>query len=428
MSKRKLEQAEIRRILSHIPLGNFGTLEVRKSIRKLNQTRLTTDLARIEIYPAMIPLLIKKITASALVTKVCPGEAVGVITAQSCGEAQTQMTLNTFHRAGMLHEGTTVGVPRWSELLNATKHPKSRTCQVEFLDPCMSVTDARELSAGMPETLVDDVTLGYELIETPHEDWYDTFGLIFSDRFRAHDKCVRCKLNNELLYARRLTASILIEQIESAFDDVACVVSPPDKAVIDIFFTCSHGGDLDTYFSDTLQPSISQIHLCGIPGIRNVFVNDKDDGTWSIVTDGSNFQGLAAHPGIDYSALISNDMWEIYEHLGVEAVREFLIDEYTSVVSADGTYINQRHIMLIVDIMTQSGSINSISRYGMHRDKVGPLAKVSFEESVDNFMKAGEYCEDETLNGCSASIMCGRPAKVGTGLSTIVMGEQECYL
>ncbi len=84
--------------------------------------------------------------------------------------------------------------------------------------------------------------------------------------------------------------------------------------------------------------------------------------------------------------------------------------------------------MLIVDIMTQGGTINSISRYGMYRDKVGPLAKVSFEESVDNFMKAGEYCENESLLGCSASIMCGKPARVGTGMSTIVMGEQDSYL
>ncbi len=428
MSKRNLEAHEIKRILSNIPLGTFGTPDVRKSVRKINQERLRNKLMKIEVYPEVIPHLINKIVSSYHKTKVSPGEAVGVITAQSCGEAQTQMTLNTFHRAGMMHEGTTVGVPRWSELLNATKNPKMRTCYVDFEEPCYDVAEAREMSSSLPETIVDDVVLSYDLVADPHEKWYEIYAVVFSDRFKTHSNCMRCILDAKIVYARRLTISCIIDKIEEAFGEVACVVSPPEEGILDVFFSPSDDTDVESYFSDTLQPIISQVTLCGIPGVKNVFLNDKDDGSWSLITEGSNFQGLASHPGILFSTLISNDMWEIYDNLGIEAVREFLIDEYTSVVSADGTYINQRHIMLIVDIMTQSGTINSISRYGMHRDKVGPLAKVSFEESVDNFMKAGEYCEDETLLGCSASIMCGRPARVGTGMSTIVMGSQESYL
>ena len=113
---------------------------------------------------------------------------------------------------------------------------------------------------------------------------------------------------------------------------------------------------------------------------------------------------------------ISNNMWNIYETLGIESTREFLIDEFMNIVSADGTFINSCHIELLVDIMTFSGSITSISRYGMKNDQFGPLAKASFEESLDNFLKAGFFAELETTKDVSASIICGKRPNIGTGL------------
>ena len=116
-------------------------------------------------------------------------------------------------------------------------------------------------------------------------------------------------------------------------------------------------------------------------------------------------------------------MWEIYHNLGIEAARQFLIDEFTFVVSSDGSYINARHIMLVSDIMTQHGSILSISRYGIKREQTGPIAKASFEESLDNFMKAGAFGETDITDGCSASIMLGKMTKAGTGLCELLLEE-----
>ena len=104
----------------------------------------------------------------------------------------------------------------------------------------------------------------------------------------------------------------------------------------------------------------------------------------------------------------------------IEAARQFLIDEFKSVVSSDGTYINERHVKILVDVMTQHGMICSVSRYGMKKDKSGPLAKASFEQSLDNYIKAGIYCEKEKLVGVSASIMCGKKTKIVTGMCDLL--------
>ena len=196
MPKRKLTAAEIRIILQQIPLEKFGTLEATKSIRKEVQRRIRSELETIELHPEKIPDMMREVAKAYRNTRVNPGEAVGVIAAQSCGEAQTQLTLNTFHHAGQLHTMTTQGVPRFSELLNATKHPKTTTCCVYFEEPCTSIEDARELSSTMVDTAIDDVTVKYELLHDPDESWYETFALVFSDitiKFpRVHPSYNKC--------------------------------------------------------------------------------------------------------------------------------------------------------------------------------------------------------------------------------------------
>ena len=380
MACRKLLPTEIRRILQEIPLEKYGTLEAAKAMRKELQNRMRVDLEKISLFPAKIPELMEELSSAYKNTRVCPGEAVGVIAAQACGEAQTQMTLNTFHRAGQLHTMTTQGVPRFSELLNATKHPKTSTCTVFFQDNCESIAEARELSATMTHTTLDDITSRYELLNNPCELGMKHSLLFFPISSKVIQNVLGGHLDLDRIYARRLTITVLIERINSAFEDIVCVPSPPGEKILDIFFTDTGDHEGNSYFSDVLQPSLAQISLCGIEGINNVFVDDQEGGVWVVVTDGTNFRGWQ-HDQRWTSLVFFQRYVEIYDNLGVEAAREFLIDEYTSVISADGTYINQRHIMLLVDIMTQSGGINSISRYGMHRDKVGPLAKCSFEES-----------------------------------------------
>ena len=131
---------------------------------------------------------------------------------------------------------------------------------------------------------------------------------------------------------------------------------------------------------------------------------------------GSNLSELLKNPIVDSTQTISNNIWDIYKIFGIEASREFLIEEFLNVVSSDGTYINPSHIQLLVDIMTYSGTILSISRYGMKLEQTGPIAKASFEESLDNFLKAAFFGVKDNTNGISASILCGKNSNIGTGM------------
>ena len=114
-------------------------------------------------------------------------------------------------------------------------------------------------------------------------------------------------------------------------------------------------------------------------------------------------------------------MWDIYKTLGIVAARKFLINEFINVISSDGTYINKRHVMLMVDIMSFSGTIISVSRYGIDRKEAGVFAKASFEESMDNFLKASVFTDREKTNSVSASIMCGKIPRGGTGSCSVMM-------
>jgi len=150
------------------------------------------------------------------------------------------------------------------------------------------------------------------------------------------------------------------------------------------------------------------------------FKIDKDNmNKWVIDTIGSNFYELLRNPIIDSTRTICNNIWDIYDIFGIEAGREFLIEEFLNVISSDGTYINLAHVQLLVDLMCFSGTILSVSRYGINVNEVGPIAKASFEESLENFKLAGVYSSIDNIQGVSSSVMVGKKSKVGTGLSTL---------
>ena len=152
----------------------------------------------------------------------------------------------------------------------------------------------------------------------------------------------------------------------------------------------------------------------------------KQGDEWYMIVHGSgDFNTLINLDFINKNRILSNNMWDIYQMFGIESARQFLIDEFMNVVSSDGTYINIRHVMIMVDIMTHTGTITSISRYGINRKKAGVLSKASFEESLDNFLKAGMFTDVETTNAVSSAIMCGKAPRLGTGSCSVMMDLQS---
>ena len=428
MQKRNLTPAEIKSICNQITgfkdlptaIGNSVKLNMKKQIRE--------QLQNIQVYPSIIPSIIKEVRKQYHATLADPGEMVGIIGAQSIGERQTQMTLNTFHRAGLISTTVVTGVPRFTELLNATKHPKSKSCTIRFKQQPTSIAEARENGKKIVHITLKDIVSDIELLtEIPEEIWYDIYCTIHDIDIAEYSHVIRCSLNGENMFKRQIVPKDIVDAVECNFDDVRCVMSPLKVGVVDVFFKYEDEDEEETgveMFSDSiLIPNLLGIKISGVDDIKDIFYQDDEDGNWYAVTNGSNFKELGSLSNIEFSELISNDMWEIYHNLGIEAARQFLIDEFTFVVSSDGSYINARHIMLVSDIMTQHGSILSISRYGIKREQTGPIAKASFEESLDNFMKAGAFGETDITTGCSASIMLGKMTKAGTGLCELLLEE-----
>ena len=166
------------------------------------------------------------------------------------------------------------------------------------------------------------------------------------------------------------------------------------------------------YIEECVIKELSNQLICGINGVENIYYTYNEKGEWFVDTDGSNYIEVLNLPTVDTTRTISNNMWEIYLVLGIEAVREFLIRECLEIMES----INICHVKLLVERMTFSGSISSISRYTMRNDDSGPMSKASFEESTDNFLRAAYECDLENTDGVSASIICGKKAKNGTGL------------
>ena len=433
---RLLTEEEIENILVFIKPQPTVPLDTAMSVVNMNKARLRQQLKKQKIYPAMIEKLGEQIEKSYRASMIQVGESVGVICAQSIGEKQTQTTLNTFHRAGQSEKTMTSGVPRFQELINATKKPKIVNHRIYFKESHSSVENLRDtvLDWIVGMTFKDISTSISVKLDKKAESWYESYALLYSRDFLDHSHCVSISFNMNKIFEFKISMRKLAAFIDSEFDDLHCVVSPPNKGQLDIFVDCNNielpqerilfvdtNNAIEIYLEECVQPVLERLNLCGIPGITEVFYV-RDGEEWIVETNGFNsreiktkqvnYKTLLALDIVDSERTVSNNVWDIYEVLGIEAARQFLIEEFMSIL--DG--INPCHPCLLVDRMTHTGSISSITRYTMKKDKSGPFGKASFEETMDNFLNAGARGEIEPTKGVSASIICGKRATIGTGM------------
>jgi intein/homing endonuclease len=332
--------------------------------------------------------------------------------------------VDTFHKAGSNEKTVTTGVPRVEELLNATKDPKAVNCLVYMKEPHESIEKLREtIGHKVVEITFEKISKSYDIcIDKTEEKWYEPYRIIYGDDFTKYSDCISLKIDMDILYEYKLDLEMISKIISEKYSDMVCVFSPDSIGQLDVFvdttnidlpenrlvFITSENAK-EIYLEEVVQPILYKIIICGIPNIFNIYFNDDHN---SFETDGSNFEKLLGLSFVDETKTISNNVWDIYQTLGIEAAREFLIEECMEIMSG----INKCHIQLLVEKMTYNGTISSISRYTMRNEECGPMGKASFEETMDNFLKAGVYGQEETTNGVSASIICGKISQVGSGL------------
>ncbi len=421
--------------------------------------------------------VINEIRDRFLQRRVQPGEMVGALAAQSIGEPATQMTLNTFHYAGVSAKNVTLGVPRLKEIINVSKRPKTPSLTV-FLKPEFSNDSeaAKHVQARLEHTTLQSVTARTEIwydpvMYPPEEDVPATIVAEDDDFVRAYYEMpdeeiepgrispwvLRIELDREAMSDKNLSIQDITNRINDEYGTeelhVICNDDNADKLVLRVRVVQDAEGEKtdepeehsDQHFLRKIETSmLSQMTLQGIPGIKRVFMREPKRETidpetggakmvseWVLDTEGINLAAvMSADMRIDHTRCISNDVVEIIRILGVEAVRAALLGELRSVIEFDGSYVNYRHLAILCDVMTYRGHLLAVTRHGINRVDSGALMRCSFEETVDILMEAATYAETDHVRGVSENIMLGQLAPMGTGefelmLNTTMLKDTE---
>ena len=404
--------------------------------------------------------------------RVAPGENIGAIAAQSIGEPATQMTLNTFHYAGVSAKNVTLGVPRLREIINVSKHTKTPSLTVYLKKKySMDKGKAKEIQASLQHTTLYDVLMSTEIYYDPNptETVIEDDRELVTEYFEIEEPPVgfgpwllRLTLDKDMLQDRVISmdhienvlnlnfgqdvhiirstdnASKLVMRIRVSEDSAADkAAAQEDDTNADVLVSDDAEQNDDTFLRRFEQEILMKMPLGGIEDIKKVFMRqskrqyiDKTSGTyqdeeeWVLDTDGVNLKTIMCQESVDHTRTISNDIVEIFETLGIEAVREALLNEIRGVISFDGAYVNYRHLAILVDVMTYRGHLMSITRHGINRVDSGPLMKCSFEETTDILLEAAVYGMKDGLHGVSENIMLGQLAPIGTGSFKMVLNEK----
>ena len=328
-----------------------------------------------------------------------PGEAVGVVTAQSIGEPGTQMTLRTFHFAGVKERNVTLGLPRLIELVDARKKPVTPTMDI-YLDEDHKISREKALEVAR-EIIFTRVS---DLIEKTDTDYSGILTFHLSEAKLLERGC-EIKEVDEVLKGSKKKYEISINEKKQFIK-----VTVPDEP------------DAQTLL--TLKNKLLNTRVKGVPDIERVTIV-KQDEEWVIQTAGSNLAKVVAITGIDTSRVTTNNVYEVWQTLGIEAARTALVKEITNTLEEQGLEVDTRHIMLVADLMTSKGYLQQIGRHGIAGTKTSVLARAAFEITVPTIAKASLEGQVETLRGVTENVIVGATVPVGTGMVELYMMVKE---
>ena len=400
---------------------------------------------------------------------IAPGEMVGMIAAQSIGEPTTQMTLNTFHFAGVASKSNvTRGLPRIEEIISLSENPKNPSCTIHLnkTEECFQENAKRlvnRLEHTQLRTIVDSIKICFD----PYNDEGtlikdDTNIMKQYDEFeKMIDECngetgtgdigskskwvIRMVLNAEEMLDRSITIDDVHFAINNTYNNqVSCSFS--DYNSDNLIFRLRLNKSLNTSKKQSLDQSdeiyllknfqdalLDNLVLRGVKHIKKVIPRKiidslvMEDGsfskkeTWVLDTVGTNLMNLLSLDYIDTTRTYTNDIQEIYRVLGVEAARQSILNEISEVIEFDSTYINFHHLSILCDRMTCNDKMVSIFRHGINNDNIGPIAKASFEETPEMFLNAARHAELDIMRGVSANVMCGQEGYFGTSAFQVVL-------
>ncbi|HME87028.1 MAG TPA: DNA-directed RNA polymerase subunit A'' [Candidatus Nanoarchaeia archaeon] len=329
--------------------------------------------------------------------KVAPGESVGIISAESIGEPGTQMTLNTFHLAGVSEMNVTLGLPRLIEILDGRKAIETPQMEIYLNEPYKSGKNIKELALRIKETRLGEIVKEFVI--------------------DLGENAVSFTLDDEKEKLIGITAPQVVKAVEKATK--LSVKNVGKEYTISV--TSKDAGVNEVY---KLKELLKNVFVAGVKNITQVLPIKRGD-EYVIITAGTNLKSIMAMEEIDTHRTRSNDIFEVHDVLGIEATRATIINEIYKVIESQGLNVDERHIMLISDMMTTDGMIKGITRYGIIGEKSSVLARASFETPTKHLINAALIGEIDPLNSVVENVMINQIIPIGTGLPRIVMKSKE---
>ncbi len=323
-----------------------------------------------------------------------PGEAIGIVTAQSVGEPSTQMILRSFHFAGLREFSMALGLPRMIELVDARRKPSVPMMTIYLDEEHRSDPNkAQEIAYKIQLTTIENVTKSVEV-----------------DYINSQ---ITIEIDENELKQRGLSMEDVRKVVERIKGKGAQVEIEGNVIRITL-------EEADIIKLRRIRDKVMQTRLAGIKNVKKTLVRYKD-GEWIIETEGTNLEAVLTIDGVDYRRTISNDIHEVAEVLGIEAARTVIMRELKKVLDQQGLDTDIRHLMLISDVMTWTGRVRQVGRHGVVGEKESPLARAAFEVTVKNLVEASIKGELENFRGVVESVLAGKYIPIGTGIVQLLM-------
>ncbi|WP_394339594.1 DNA-directed RNA polymerase subunit A'' [Methanospirillum lacunae] len=337
-------------------------------------------------------------------TRIEPCEAVGIVAAQSIGEPGTQMTMRTFHYAGVAEINVTLGLPRLIEIMDARKEPSTPTMTIYLREGYAADRDkARQVS--------------WQIEAAPLQE----FGDITTDMAKMQ---IVVHLNKQVCDKRKISVKEILEagpkkiRERRHYRDFDHEI---DEANGIIVFLPKDRGSYQNLFQ--LKEHVRNVIVQGIDDIERVVVR-KESGEYILYTEGSNLKDVFAVRGVDTSRTRTNNINEISQVLGIEAARNAIINEALATLGEQGIMVDVRHIMLVADMMCMEGEVKQIGRHGIAGEKESVLSRAAFEVTVNHLLDAAVAHEADVLCGVTENVIVGQPIQLGTGDVKLVVRQK----
>jgi DNA-directed RNA polymerase II subunit RPB1 len=406
---------------------------------------------------------------------VAPGEMVGMIAAQSIGEPTTQLTLNTFHFAGVASKSNvTRGVPRIEEILSLSDNPKSVSCTI-YLNKlsCYDQNKTKEYISKIENTKLRSLVESIEICFDPDDlntlmsedvdlmKEYNEFEKLLDDCNSSYDSSkdkskwiIRMYMNKIEMLDKNISMDDLHFALMNSYNNLTCMYTDYNSEKLIFRIRINKNLQLlkkkknknvlesldqsdEIYLLRNLQEELlDNLILRGVKNIdkvtlRKISDNFEENDTkyikkdlWVLDTLGTNLLDILALDFVDKTRTTSNHIIEIYNTFGIEAARQSIFDEFSEVIEFDSTYINYHHLIMLADRMTCNDKMVSIFRHGINNDDIGAIAKASFEETPEMFLKAAKHGELDNMKGVSANIMCGQQGYYGTNCFKVLIDNE----